>query len=150
MSMPLAPRLKSLFAEGIQKQLLNQLRMTTEVTVTAAAATSPSTAHEVLELKEWEINSVVGLDSLSINSFSNSLERLTIMHCSELMNVTSESPTSVGCLNISECSRLKDVSGALQQLSVLEELQIQNCEEFDWPTRVDDNATPTGMDLRPR
>ncbi|CAO2820650.1 unnamed protein product [Amaranthus hypochondriacus] len=123
MSLPLVPRVETLRASNIHAKLLDKLLNGQESEV-------PST------LKELHINLVHELESLSITM--PSLQVLTIRKCKELINMVSESTTLLRCIEIQDCSRLKDILPVLHNLSILEELKIENCQELNCKALTDD------------
>ncbi|XP_048495858.1 putative disease resistance protein RGA4 [Beta vulgaris subsp. vulgaris] len=127
-SVPPAQKLKSLEADNIQAQLLKNILHAHE----SLASSSNSSAS--FSLKTLQITSINELDSLAINL--SSLEHLMIRRCQQLVNLVAESTALLRRLEIHECCNLKDISSALQHLSVLEELEVERCDELDWGNRV--------------
>ncbi|XP_057541147.1 putative disease resistance protein RGA4 [Amaranthus tricolor] len=124
MSMPLVRTVETLEAVNIHANLLKQLLNDQETSITST-------------LKKLHINSVHELDSLSVTL--SSLHTLTMRKCKELIKVVLKSSTPLRRLGIHDCSRLRDLSPPLHRLSVLEELEIESCEELDSAALINDD-----------
>lgn len=132
MSIPMVPRLESLGANNIHKNLLELLLSVDDSQTAMCSLPTPSM------LRELHIRSINELDILSINLFS--LESLSIHICQHLIRLIVKAPSSLRHLEIHNCLRLKDISNALHNLAVLEELKISDCEQLDWDPMVDDTT----------
>ncbi|XP_021758051.1 putative disease resistance protein RGA3 [Chenopodium quinoa] len=143
-SLPLVPRLESLEAYGIHGTLLKHLLCGEDPlgTLSKPCSATPFT------LKKLDIESVHELDSFTINICS--LESFSIKGCHELTNLVAESPSSLRQLIISDCGRLRDITGALQRLSSLEDLKLWHCEKVDlWDVKNDDDGEDEASSGRP-
>ncbi|XP_021758055.1 putative disease resistance protein RGA4 [Chenopodium quinoa] len=134
MSMPKAPRLESLGANSIHNNLLKYLLYGDATQISVPSSLIPSM------LKDLHIRSIHELDTLSINLIT--LESLSIYFCLQLIRLTVKAPTCLRNLEIHNCVRLKDISSALQHLTVLEELKISDCDQLVWePIMGKDNVS---------
>lgn len=125
-SIPFAPMLEVLNADRIQGNLAKHILRTEEETESPMTLLPSSSALSTLT---WmQISKVQELESLTINL---KLESLTIRGCRDLISLFVESPTSLWRLEIIRCGRLRDISGALQHLAILQTLIIIDCEALE-------------------
>ncbi|KAL2940013.1 putative disease resistance protein RGA4 [Bienertia sinuspersici] len=139
-SMPVAPKLKSLDVQDIQWKVFESnvaLHGDEEAVAASQSSLPPSLSTHFTSLQKLIMDSVEVV-WLSI-SLSN-LAELKIKKCEELRRVKFESPNSIQLLKVKKCRRLREIKG-WEHLSMLDTLIIEDCEELEMEEEAEDEAT---------
>ncbi|GMH24643.1 hypothetical protein Nepgr_026486 [Nepenthes gracilis] len=136
MAMPLCPNVRVLKLLKVNENFSVRTMMVNPVSFSAADLPSSSTSYS-LALSKLDSLCVDNVDNL-INLPLECLQNLTSLDLRDhnLLNLSTLGDVfrSLSCLkslNIIGCHRLRSLSGGLEYLTSLKELDIRNCEELD-------------------
>ncbi|KAL2940018.1 putative disease resistance protein RGA1 [Bienertia sinuspersici] len=129
MSMPVALKLESLCVGGVKWKTFESNLMPHDEEAVLWSSYTPSSSPRYMALKKLSIMGLT-LERLLISSRLCNLNELEIKYCQKLRSLTFESPNSIQKLVIIRCRRLRNIEG-FKHLSVLEKLEINDCEELE-------------------
>ncbi|KAL2940010.1 putative disease resistance protein RGA3 [Bienertia sinuspersici] len=129
MSMPVALKLESLCVGGVKWKTFESNLMPHDEEAVLWSSYTPSSSTRYTALKKLSVMGLT-LERLLISSRLCNLNELKIKYCQKLRNLKFESPNSIQKLVIIRCRRLRNIEG-FKHLSVLEKLEINDCEELE-------------------